>query len=101
MIMPDGSRVRVGTFKHSETASRVGALLESHGFDEASKAETWGEMTTRHAMEKAEALTALREAGLTQTQAASKLGIPLSHLNSFIIRNSIPWTESKQGRASA
>ena len=60
--------------------------------------ETWGEMTTRHAIERAEALTALREAGLTQTQAAAKLGIPLGHLNSFIIRHRIPWTETKRGK---
>tara|TARA_R110000744_G_scaffold371480_2_gene482507 strand:- start:2593 stop:2787 length:195 start_codon:yes stop_codon:yes gene_type:complete len=60
--------------------------------------ETWGEMTTRHAMERAEALTALREAGLTQTQAANKLGVTLGHLNSYIIRHRIPWTESQQGR---
>ena len=60
--------------------------------------ETWAEITDRHAMEKAEALASLRNAGLTQTQAAKKLGIPLSHLNSFIIRNGIPWTPSQQGK---
>ena len=60
--------------------------------------ETWGEMTTRHAIEKAEALASLRDAGLTQTQAAQKLGIPLSHLNSFIKRNGIPWTPPRQGQ---
>ena len=60
--------------------------------------ETWGEMTTRHAIERAEALTALREAGLTQTEAANKLEMPMGHLNSYIIRNRIPWTESQQGK---
>tara|TARA_R100001369_G_scaffold16867_4_gene31984 strand:- start:1155 stop:1364 length:210 start_codon:yes stop_codon:yes gene_type:complete len=60
--------------------------------------ETWAEMNDRHAVEKAEALTRLRDAGLTQTQAAQRLGIPLGHLNSFIIRNGIPWTQPQQGR---
>ena len=59
--------------------------------------ETWAEMNDRHALEKAEAVASLRDAGLTQTQAANKLGIPLGHLNSFIKRNSIPWTEAMLG----
>ena len=32
IIKDDGSRVRVGTFKHAEWAERVGVLLERHGF---------------------------------------------------------------------
>jgi len=60
--------------------------------------EAWAEITDRHAMEKAEALASLRDAGLTQTQAAQKLVIPISHLNRFIIRNGIPWTPSQQGK---
>ena len=60
--------------------------------------ETWSEINDRHALEKAEAMASLRDAGLTQTQAAQKLGIPLGHLNSFIARNGIPWTPSQQGK---
>lgn len=65
---------------------------------DSSNPETWGKMNDRHAMEKATALSALRDEGLTQTQAADKMGMPLGHLNSFIIRNGIPWTESQQGK---
>jgi transcriptional regulator with GAF, ATPase, and Fis domain len=61
--------------------------------------ETWSEINDRHALEKAEAMASLRDAGLTQTQAAQKLGIPLGHLNSFIARNGIPWTPAKQGKS--
>ena len=61
--------------------------------------ETWAEINDRHALEKAEAMASLRDAGLTQTQAAQKLGIPLGHFNSFIIRNGIPWTAPQQGKS--
>lgn len=60
--------------------------------------ETWREMTDRHALEKAEAVTAHRDAGRTQTQAAQRLGIPLGHLNSFLSRNNIPWDVKRQGK---
>tara|TARA_R110002020_G_scaffold95937_9_gene230108 strand:+ start:49919 stop:50128 length:210 start_codon:yes stop_codon:yes gene_type:complete len=66
--------------------------------NEPMEIETWAEMNDRHAMERAEALSRLRDAGLTQTQAAQRLGIPLGHLNSFIIRNGIPWTAPQKGR---
>tara|TARA_R110000851_G_scaffold163987_1_gene308038 strand:+ start:736 stop:1092 length:357 start_codon:yes stop_codon:yes gene_type:complete len=91
--VPDSTSARLSEMERQDDAPDAGRIEVG-----ASKFETWGEMTTRHAIERAEALTALREAGLTQTQAAAKLGIPLGHLNSYIIRHRIPWTESKQGR---
>lgn len=31
VIMPNGSRVRIGTFKHARWAEAVGKMIESHG----------------------------------------------------------------------
>lgn len=63
--------------------------------------ETWAEMADRHALEKAEAVCAMRDAGLTQTQAANKLGIPLGHLNSYLARNKIPWGYVRKGKPTS
>ena len=54
--------------------------------------ETWAEIKDRHALEKAEALTKLRDMGLTQTQAADVLGTNINALYRYLKRNSIPWT---------
>lgn len=59
--------------------------------------ETWQEMKDRHNLERAELLTTLADMRVTQTEAARVLGIPLSHLNGFIIRYGIHWPVIRQG----
>lgn len=62
--------------------------------------ETWQEMTDRHALEKAEAVMALSEQGLTQTEAAKVLGMSLSQLSNYLNRNDLTWRVVRQGFAS-
>lgn len=59
--------------------------------------ETWSEMTARHKRERRELVTRLAEKRLTQTQAARRLGVPLTCLNNFLLRNQIPWVVIAQG----
>ena len=60
--------------------------------------ETWDQIKDRHALERAEALTAHRDKGLTQAEAARELDMTPQALNMHILRNDIQWTASRQGR---
>lgn len=62
--------------------------------------ETWDEMKTRHALEKAEAVMALEAQGMTQTEAARVLEMRLVDLNNFVKRNGLTWRVVRQGFAS-
>lgn len=62
--------------------------------------ETWQEMTDRHALEKAEAVMALSDKGLTQTEAARALKMDNRMLEKFLRRNGLPWRVRRQGAAS-
>lgn len=59
--------------------------------------ETWADMTLRHSLEKAEAVMALSEQGLTQTEAAKVLGMSLSQLNNYLKRSGLEWRVVRQG----
>lgn len=43
---------------------------------------------------------ALNDQGLTQTEAAKVLGMPLTALNNFVNRNGLHWRVVRQGFAS-
>lgn len=71
----------------SEAAVRLGAP----------QGETWAEMGLRHSIERAEAVMALEAQGMTQTEAAKVLGMPLVNLNNFVKRNGLTWRVVRQG----
>ncbi len=65
-----------------------------------SSIEAWHAMNARHAHERLELVLALRDARLTQTQAAARLGTTLGCLNNYVQRNGICWPVKRRGRKS-
>lgn len=59
--------------------------------------ETWQEMKDRHVMERAEAACRLRDAGLTQADAARVLDMNPNTLCNFLANNEIPWPIPEKG----
>lgn len=59
--------------------------------------ETWAEIGTRQAIERAEAVMSLCDSGLTQAQAARALQMCPRALNNYLQRNKLQWTTPKQG----
>lgn len=94
---------------HAYGCRRCGIWFDTFNSDEAfdawnartaTKGETWAEMIDRHALEKAEAVMALEAQGMTQTEAAQVLDMPLVNLNNFVKRNGLTWRVVRQGFAS-
>ncbi|WP_386681884.1 hypothetical protein [Loktanella sp. R86503] len=59
--------------------------------------ETIPAMKARHRSELIAAITAQRDAGLTQTQAAHNLGVSITTINNAIHRNNVRWPVKRQG----
>ena len=53
--------------------------------------ETWAEIKDRQALERAEAIMALSEQGLTKTEAANALDITVSRLCRYLAENKLRW----------
>lgn len=59
--------------------------------------ETWQEMKDRHALERAEAVCRLRDAGLTQADAARALDMNPNTFGNYLTNNAIPWPIPHKG----
>lgn len=63
--------------------------------------ETWSGISHKHRValrdERVRVLRALASAGLTQTQAAQRLGTSLNVVNNFIAQQGIAWPVIRQG----
>lgn len=60
--------------------------------------ETLPEMKARHRAERRALVEKMAKERMTQTQAARRLGVKLTHLNNLIRREGIFWPVVRQGR---